>query len=100
MQVGLSATRLNQARAAAGSRKYMLSKPGPQDRVDVIIAKDATDLDLLLAYASALLAAGHVTNSAVSPSNSCRERTIINGSKLEAHYSDDGVSCNNTSLTI
>lgn len=59
LQVGLSATRLQQACAAAAASKYMLCVSGSR-RVDVVIARDARDLDVLEAYAAALMAAGHV----------------------------------------
>ena len=59
VQVGLSATRLQQACAAAAATKYMIITSG-RGQVNVVIAQDAGDLDVLEAYAAALLAAGHV----------------------------------------
>ena len=54
----------------------MISKSGQMGRIDVIIARDADDLDLLQAYAAAMLAAGHVTNSEVPQYCSLIKRTF------------------------
>lgn len=61
-QVGLSASRLQRACAAASGSKYMVIMSG-SGQVDVVIAQDAGDSDLLEAYAAALLAGGHVAVS-------------------------------------
>ena len=51
LQVGLSAARLKAACAAAAGSKYMVCGSGSR-RVDVVIARDARDSDVLQASAA------------------------------------------------